>query len=298
MRKSESEKTSNARGNAIFAPQSYSYTVQLASRLYPNRIVGLGTFNNNFRLVANRFLRRLALLAVLPGLGACTSLYFPPPPNVPLLTQKGEFSGGIHTNLDNNLAIQGAYAVGEHIGAIGTFTTLNTDKKRKAEEHRFAEIGGGYFTRLPDKRALEVYVGLGAGSTKRTDFKTENDIKTVERTVEGDLNKYFLQVNYSSKEKKSFHLFGNDFPVSYGTALRLSYLELSDLRVDGVATTPEDNVFVEPITFTRVQVAGPVQLQLISGGMFGLRSQKYLKASNSVFNFGVVVNIGGQSGKK
>lgn len=248
--------------------------------------------------MANQFLSRLALLAVLPLLGACTSLYFPLPPNVPLLTQKGEFSGGIHTNLDNNLAIQGAYAVGEHIGVMGTFTTLQTDKKRKAEEHRFAEIAGGYFTRLPDKRALEAYVGFGAGSTKRTDFKTENGVKTTTRTAEGDLNKYFLQVNYSSKEKKSLRLFGNEFPLSYGTALRLSYLELSNLRVDGIATMSEDNVFVEPITFTRVQLAGPIQLQLISGGMFGLRSQKNLKASNSVFNFGVVVNVGGQSGRK
>lgn len=298
MQKSRREERGNARGTSIFAPQAVAYTAQLASRLRNAPTIGLLAFNNNLRLVANRFLRRLVLLTSLPGLGACTSLYFPPPPNVPLLTQKGEFSGGIHTNFDNNLALQGAYAVGEHIGAMGTFTTLHTDKKRKAEDHTFAEIAGGYFTRLSDRRALEAYVGLGVGSTKRTDFKTENDIKTTTRTVEGDLNKYFLQVNYSSKEKKSFRLFGNEFPVSYGTALRLSYVELSDLRVDGLATTPEENVFVEPITFTRVQVAGPVQLQLISGSMFGLRSRKYLKASNSVLNFGVVVDIGGQSGKK
>ena len=57
-------------------------------------------------------------------------------------------------------------------------------------------------------------------------------------------------------------------------------------------------MFLEPITYTRIQLVGPVQLQLISGSNFGLRQRKFLKAANSVFNFGVVVNIGGKEGKR
>ncbi|UOQ67008.1 hypothetical protein [Hymenobacter volaticus] len=45
-------------------------------------------------------------------------------------------------------------------------------------------------------------------------------------------------------------------------------------------------------------MAGPLQLQLISGSNFGLRTRKFLKASNSVFQLGIIVNVGGQEGRK
>lgn len=237
-----------------------------------------------------------ALLALfLPFLASCSSLYFPPPPQVPLLTQKGEFSGGLHTNLDNNVSLQGAYAVGEHVGVMGSASFLHTDKKRRALDHDFGEVGVGYYTRLSDRRVLEVYGGLGGGTSKRIERNAE---KLVTRTLEGSLSKYFVQVNYSSKDNNNVHLFGRDFPISYGTALRVSYLQLDKFKLDNVTTIGEENVFIEPITYTRVQLIGPIQLQVISGSNFGLRQRKYLKAANSVFNFGVVVNIGGQEGKR
>ena len=145
-----------------------------------------------------------ALLALfLPFLASCSSLYFPPPPQVPLLTQKGEFSGGLHTNLDNNVSLQGAYAVGEHVGVMGSASFLYTDKKRRALDHDFGEVGVGYYTRLSDRRVLEVYGGLGGGTSKRIERNAE---KLVTRTLEGSLSKYFMQVNYSSKDNNNVHL--------------------------------------------------------------------------------------------
>lgn len=252
-----------------------------------------------------RLLRAILLLS-LPGLASCSSLYFPPPPQVPLLTQKGEWSAGVHSNFSGNTALQGAYAVGEHIGVMGSASFLHSNKKedffgsktkRESIDHDFVEGGVGYFTRLrKDRRVLEVYGGLGVGNTKRTRFNNETNITT--ETAEGKLNKYFVQVNYTSKDEKSFHALGRDWDFNYGTALRASYMQLNDLRVEGVAQAPEDNVFLEPITYTRIQVLGPIQLQLISGSNFGLRSRKFLKASNSVFQLGVIVNVGGQEGRK
>ncbi|GGF14825.1 hypothetical protein [Hymenobacter cavernae] len=237
-----------------------------------------------------------ALLALLlPVLASCSSLYFPPPPQVPLLTQKGEFSGGIYTNLDNNVSLQGAYAAGEHLGVIGNASFLHNDKKKKSLDHDFAEVGLGYYTRLKDRRVLEVYAGLGGGHSKRIERDAE---KVVTRTLEGGLTKYFVQVNYSSKDNSNVHVFGRDFPITYGTAMRVSYLQLDNFKLDNVATLGEENVFIEPITYTRLQLVGPVQFQLISGSNFGLRQRKYLKAANAVFNFGIIVNIGGQEGKR
>jgi len=251
-------------------------------------------------------LYRAFLLLSLPLLASCSSLYFPPPPQVPLLTQKGEWSAGVHTNFSQNTAVQGAYAVANHIGVIGSASFLHSNKKesffgnkaeRESVDHDFVEAGVGYFTRLrQDRRVLEVYGGIGVGSTKRTRFNNETNVST--ETAEGKLNKYFVQVNYTSKTQKSFHALGREWPFNYGTALRASFMQLNDFRLNGMAHAPEDNVFLEPITYTRIQVVGPLQLQFISGSNFGLRSRKFLKASNSVFQFGLVVNFGGQEGRK
>lgn len=242
----------------------------------------------------------------LPFFASCSSLYFPPPPQVPLLTQKGEWSASLHSNFSQNTSLQGAYAVADHIGVMGSASFLHSDKKqsffgnkdnRQTEDHDFVEGGVGYFTRLrQDRRVLEVYGGIGAGNTKYTEYTRETNVPTEVR--EGKLTKYFVQVNYTSKEKKSFHVLGRDWPFTYGTALRASYVQLNDLRLNGLAHAPEDNVFLEPITYTRIEVIGPVQLQMISGCNFGLRHRKYLKAANSVFQLGVVVNLGGQEGSK
>jgi hypothetical protein len=228
-----------------------------------------------------------SLLAL--GFTGCASLYFPPPPHAPLLTHKGEFVGGISTNLQNNFALQGAYAVGEHVAAAATFSSLHRSKSKRTEDIDFGEASAGYFTRLPDQRVLEVYVGAGGGRTQRIE-RDDNEVTT--QTLKGNLTKYFAQVNYAKKKQESIHLFKRDFPISYGAAMRLSYVELSNFHINNQLQSPADNLFFEPITFTRVQVAGPVQLQLMSGQIFGFRQNKYLKAANSVFQVGIILNLG------
>ena len=55
----------------------------------------------------------------------------------------------------------------------------------------------------------------------------------------------------------------------------------------------EDNVFFEPVFFTRLKVNEAVQLQYTSGSNIGLKNRKFLTAGSSVFTFGVVINVGG-----
>ncbi|HEX8659160.1 MAG TPA: hypothetical protein VF690_16590 [Hymenobacter sp.] len=233
-------------------------------------------------------LLRFALLFVLMGLTGCSSLYFPPPPHAPLLTHQGEFYGALSTNQHNNYALQGAYGLTNHLGVAGTFSSLHRKKSNRTENIDFGEASLGYFTRLPDKRVLEVYVGGGGGSTQRIE-RNKEQITT--RTLEGSLSKVFAQVNYARKKHNNLHLFNHDFPLTYGAALRMSYMQLNNFQIDRVPTPGENNVFFEPITFTRTQIAGPVQLQLISGQIFGFRNNKYLKAANSVFQVGIVINF-------
>ncbi|ALD22754.1 hypothetical protein [Hymenobacter sp. DG25A] len=238
---------------------------------------------------------RVLFSVCLLGLASCRSMYFPPTPNAPMLTQKGEFSGGAHVNFQGNFTAQGAYAVTNGLGVIGTASFLHTDKKRKALDHDFAELGAGYFTRLGDHRVIEGYAGYGFGTSARTE--RDGDGITTER-LDAKLEKVFVQVNYSSKDSKVVRALGREWPISYGTALRVSFMNMYDFKLNGVPGPNEKNILLEPITWTRVQLAGPLQFQFISGSNFGLRHRKYMKASNSVFNFGLLMNIGGQSGKR
>lgn len=235
-----------------------------------------------------KHLLRLACLLALAGLVGCASLYFPPPPHAPMLTHQGEFYGAVSTNQHTNYALQGAYGLTNHLAVAGTFSSLHRKKSDRTENIDFGEASLGYFTRLPDKRVLEVYVGGGGGATER--LERDNEQLTTRR-LNGSLSKVFGQVNYARKKSKNIHLFNHDFPLTYGAALRLSYMQLNNFRINGLAAPGENNIFFEPITFTRTQIAGPVQLQLMSGQILGFRSNKYLKAANSVFQVGIVINL-------
>ncbi|RZL37232.1 MAG: hypothetical protein EOP00_28815, partial [Pedobacter sp.] len=61
---------------------------------------------------------------------------------------------------------------------------------------------------------------------------------------------------------------------------------------NGVLQANEDNIFIEPVFFTRMILSEQVQLQYTSGSNFGLKSRKFLNAGHSVFSVGAVVNLG------
>ncbi|WP_162910670.1 outer membrane beta-barrel protein [Hymenobacter oligotrophus] len=235
--------------------------------------------------------RRLLLLG-LPLLSSCASVYFPPPAAAPMLTQKGEFSGGLHTNWKANVTAQGAYAAGEHVGIIASGSFLHTNGKRKVYDQDFGEVGAGYYTRFgaDQSRILEVYAGAGYGKGKRTERTRAGEVT---ETVEARLEKYFAQVNYTKKDREEFEFLGRTWPFRYGAALRLSYMNTPELRLNGQRIPGEDNIFFEPVTYTRIGLVGPLKFQTMSGWNFGLKNRKYLTAGNSVFSLGLIINVGG-----
>lgn len=247
----------------------------------------------------------LKKLNLLPGfallfLSACSSVYLPNVPNTPMLSSQGEFSGGAHISLRGNANFNGAYALSNHLGVLLGGAYMNQEKTKKDFNHKQIEAGAGYFTTFgPDKnRILEIYAGFGTGSTNRTyrDFENDNLIRTELQVV--DFDKTFFQVNYSSKKKNNFHLFGNNYPLSYGTALRITHVTMNTFFINGVASPKEDNIFLEPIFFTRMRLSDAVQLQYTSSGNFGLKNRKYMNAGNSIFSVGAVINVGGIKKKR
>jgi hypothetical protein len=182
------------------------------------------------------FFKHLPVLAAL-GLSSCSSLYIPNVPNTPMLSTKGEFSGGAHVSIGGNLSLNGAYAASNHFGVIGSASLLNNDRRRKDLNQKLVEIGGGYFNTFgpDDNRIIEVYAGFGSGKTDRTYFHYDNDILTSTEHQETTYNKTFFQVNYSSKKANTLKLFGKVFPINYGTAIRISQVEMKTFLINRAA---------------------------------------------------------------
>ena len=239
---------------------------------------------------------RFTLPVLVLFAASCSSVYMPNVPNTPMLSKQGEFSGGAHISLKGNASVNGAYAVSDHIGLLFSGSRMNSERKTKDFGHKLIEIGGGYFDTFgPDNnRIIEVYAGVGKGWSDITlrDFK--NDVLISSELQEVDYRKTFLQVNYSSKKKNNLRLFGTDFPINYGTALRISHIKMDRFFLNGVVQPKEDNIFFEPVFFTRMALSKTFQLQYTTSSNIGLKNRKYMSAGNSIFTIGVVVNVGGK----
>ena len=244
---------------------------------------------------------KLLLYLSLIFFSSCSSVYMPNVPNTPMLSQKGEFSGGGHISFRGNASLNGAYAVSDHFGVLFSGAYMNNERHSKDFKHKLAEVGGGYFNTFgPDNnRILEIYAGYGLGKTNRA-FRTfdDNDILTNTDLEEITYNKTFIQVNYSSKKSNHLRLFGTDFPINYGTALRISSVQMKTFMRNSIGQLREGNTFLEPIFFTRMRLSDAVQLQYTSSGNFGLNSRKFMSAGNSIFTIGAVINVGGKKLKQ
>jgi len=244
-----------------------------------------------YRMV--NYFRYLAFLAVILC-SSCSSIYIPSVPNTPMLTTQGEIAAGAHMSLKGNFNFNSAYAFSNHFAVLANGAYMNNEKTKKDIKHKMVEIGGGYFDTFgPDNnRILEIYAGIGSGRNTRFFREFDNDVLISTDLQEAKYDKQFIQVNYSSKKKKNLHLFGVDFGLNYGTALRMSFVKTKDFYSNNQLQANESNIFFEPVFFTRMILSDQVQLQYTSGSNFGLKSRKFLNAGNSVFSVGAVVNLG------
>jgi hypothetical protein len=226
---------------------------------------------------------------------SCSSVYMPNVPNSPMLSKKGEVHASGHISLKGNVDLNTAFAVSDHIGVLFNGSFINQDKRKKDFRQDLVEGGVGYFTTFgaENNRILEFYTGLGKGTTDRTFRTFANDGSFTSDIQEVKFNKFFVQANYSTKEKKSLKLFGKSYPLNYGTVIRISRVNMIDFDRNNINQPLEDNIFIEPVFFTRLKLNQNLQLQYASGSNFGLKNRDFLTAGNSVFTFGVVWNIGG-----
>ncbi|WP_239494891.1 hypothetical protein [Pedobacter yulinensis] len=235
------------------------------------------------------------LVFVLFVFSSCSSVYMPNVPNTPMLSSQGELSAGGHVSLKGNVSVNAAYAAGNHLGILLNGSIMNNRGSKREFNHNLIEAGAGYFTPFGegDRQIFEVYAGFGRGSSLTTRKEATPTGVTVTEQQDVGFRKYFMQVNYSAKDKDGFQLFGKKIELNYGTALRLSYVDMNRFLLNNQAHAPEDNIFFEPVFFTRTALSKNVQLQYTGSTNLGLRNRKYLTAGNSIFTLGIVVNVGG-----
>ena len=229
-------------------------------------------------------------------LSSCSSVYMPNVPNSPMLSATGELHASGHITPKGNVSFNTAYAVSDHFGVLANGSLMSRNKFKKDFRHNLMEIGGGYFKTFgPDSnlRIFEIYTGIGKGSSDRTFREKASDGFVTYDRQEVTFEKFFIQANYSSKEKKSISLFKKRYPLNYGTVLRMSYVNMDEFIRNDVVQPTEDNIFLEPVFFTRLVLSPSVQFQFTSGSNFGLRNRKFLTAGNSVLSLGLVINVGG-----
>lgn len=235
------------------------------------------------------------ILFVTLILAGCSSIYMPNVPATPMFRGQGEGYLSGHANLKGNISGTAGVALTNHIALIGNASTVNNGSKSNMHFRQWlAEGAVGYFTQIgkSKRQVLEIYGGYGVGNSRETDQRASIHGYDVVESRKMDFDKVFLQVNYSSTTKRKMNLFGAKRELNYGTAIRASRIGMTDFSINRVESAKEENIFIEPIFFTRMELVKGLQLQYTTGFNFGIVNNSYLKAGNSIFTLGIVYNFG------
>lgn len=237
----------------------------------------------------------LSVIAIVFLFSSCSSVYMPNVPATPMFQEKGEGYVAANVNTKGNISANVGVAISDHLAIIANGSSVN--KGANSNNHfkqRLVEGALGYYTKIGKTKLqiFEIYGGFGGGNSKDIDQRaTIIGYEPVE-SKDIDFNKIFVQVNYSSTRKKKINLFGEKRTLNYGTAIRVSRISMTDFSIDEVRQEGEENYFIEPIFFTRMQLVKGLQLQYTTGFNVGLVKNDYLKAGNSVFTLGISYNFG------
>lgn len=226
----------------------------------------------------------------------CSSIYMPNVPATPMFREQGEGYVAAHVNVKGNISANAGVALSDHVAVLanGSYANVGGATSNDNFNQQLFEGAVGYFTKVgkEKRQVFEVYAGYGVGSSSDIDSRsTTTGMAPVEERVM-DFDKIFVQVNYSSTRKQKLNLFGKKRNLNYGTAIRLSRVAMKDFTINGLASSTEENVFIEPLFFTRLELNKGFQLQYTNGFNFGLMNNEYLKAGNAVFTLGLTYNFG------
>lgn len=182
----------------------------------------------------------------LPALMGCAPIYVPNTVHSPMLEEQGEVQVGGYLG-SSGIDVQAAVALSDHVGASADFSYANQEQDEDAlfsadeHNHRFGEVGVGYFTDLSAVARFEVYGGYGIGRAKARDdyeFITSGTV-----TATGRYDRFFLQPAMGIAAG----------PLHLNGALRLVRVHFREFETSReVFSEDETAFFVEPAVGVRV----------------------------------------------
>ncbi|MGM1430299.1 hypothetical protein ACS126_13650 [Sphingobacterium lactis] len=243
--------------------------------------------------VRSRFLV-IGLLSGMAWLSSCSSVYLPNVPATPMFNNKGEGYIAAHVNPKGNASANLGVAFTDHLAIIGNGSYINYRSTNNDFKQYLYEGGLGYFTTVgkAKRSVLEFYAGYGVGATTDVDERASTTGTTPVETRDLDFNKIFIQANFSSTRKNKLNLFGKPRELNYGTAIRLSRIKMDRFELNGVPAPLEENLYIEPVFFTRLELNKGFQIQYTNGWNIGLMDNQFLKPGNAVFTLGLIYNFG------
>lgn len=139
----------------------------------------------------------LLLGVSLPAITGCAPVYVPNTVHSPMLEGQGEVQVGGYLG-SSGIDLQGAVALTDHVGVSADFSYADQEQEAEDESigsdvhnHRFGEVGLGYFTDAGEAGRFEVYGGYGRGSAEATDEYEFFGSQSV--TATGRYDRFFLQ---------------------------------------------------------------------------------------------------------
>ena len=193
-------------------------------------------------------MRYIVLLLLISS--CSTNLYVPNTRNAPLFREQGEaqISGYL---CSGGLEGQVAYALTDHVAAIGSYAFMSTKETAPISYDRknsYGEIGLGYFDRTRSLR-YELFGGYGMGQGTTADqyyFYGLNN--TVAAT--GKMQRFFFQPSVGTNNR--------DFNMIFTP--RFAWVNYSEFTSGGVVQKPKSNetvyMFIEPAVTAKFRLAG------------------------------------------
>lgn len=214
---------------------------------------------------------------------SCTSLYVPNVRNAPLFREQGEAQ--ISTYLTSGgLEFQGAYAVTDHVAAIGSyaFGKANRSSPDYTWKNSYAELGLGYFDRSRSAR-YEVLGGYGLGQGTNYDQYYFFGLASVVSTAK--MQRIFLQPSIGTNNRDVNIIFTPRFTM-------VTYSEFTD-AVKTVKPNEKAQFFVEPALTLKFRLAGNLHGFCQLGIIAPVSGAVYFDYLNPQVAAGIQIDTGG-----
>lgn len=191
-------------------------------------------------------LTRFSSLSLIFFISGC-GFYNPNLRNSPMLTKAGEVQGSGHYHVGRGFEAQGAVAITNHIGIIGSYSQRKEGQPDNPyfEKRSFVEGGIGYFKKKTERIGFEVFAGYGEGGVT---LLNEVDMASgTNFSQSGKIHRVFIQPALLDH--------GKVFSAAF--VPRVSYVSSSGYQITGDYSNNspfKDGLYFEPSGVGRVKL--------------------------------------------